>query len=73
MVRIENNSHMLEITCYVAFFEIFKVFLALSRIKWFKLGLFSTKLGTQHYQVPIIVLKLVESKSNNHMLEITCL
>ena len=39
------------------------MFLALSRTKWFKLGLFATKIGTQHYMVYIIVLKWLESKT----------
>ena len=61
MVGIENISHMREITCKDAFLG-YLVFLALSRIKWFKLGLFGTKLGTQHYLVHKIVLKLSESE-----------
>ena len=32
-VRIENNSHMLDIRCYVAFLRFFYVVLALTRIK----------------------------------------
>ena len=44
-------------------FEVFKTFLALSRIKWFKLGLFATKLGAQHYLVYITMLKWLESKT----------
>ena len=43
------------------FFKVFEAFLALSRIKWFKLGLFGSKLGTQHYDVNIVVLKRLES------------
>ena len=38
-------------------------FFAVSRIKWFKLGLFDTKLGTQHYLVYIIVLNWLESRT----------
>ena len=41
----------------------FVSFLALSHIKWFKLGLFATKIGTQHYLAYIIVLKCIESKT----------
>ena len=44
-----------------------------SRIKWCKLVLFGTKLGTQHYLVYVIVFKWLEWKMNIHMLEITCL
>ena len=40
----------------------FLAFLAFSRLKWFKHGLFGTKLGTQHYFVYDIVLKWLESK-----------
>ena len=40
----------------------FEAFLAISRIKQFKLGLFCTKLGTQNYLAYIIVLKLLEFK-----------
>ena len=42
---------------------VFLSVLALSRIKWFKLGLFGTNPGTQYYLVYIIVLKCLESKS----------
>ena len=38
------------------------MFLALSRIKLLKLGLFCTKLGTRHYLVYIIVLKWLKFK-----------
>ena len=38
-------------------------FLALSRIKLFKLGWFCTKHGTQHYLVYIILLKWLDSKT----------
>ena len=48
-------------------------FFAFSRIKWCKLVLFGTKLGTQHYLVYVIVFKWLEWKMNIHMLEITCL
>ena len=44
-------------------FVVFYEFLALSRIKWFKLGLFPMKLGTQLYLVYIIVFKWLESKT----------
>ena len=40
----------------------FKAFLGLLRIKLLKLGLFCTKLGTQHYLKYIIVLKWLELK-----------
>ena len=33
VVRIENHNHMVEITCEVAILRVFKLFLALSRIK----------------------------------------
>ena len=49
----------------------FYAFVALSRIKWFKLGLFGIKLGTQRYLVYKIVLKRLDSKTSP-MLEITC-
>ena len=62
MVRIENNIHILKITCYVLFLR-FLAFFALSRLKWFKLGLFGTKLGTTHDLVYVIVLKWIESKT----------
>ena len=61
--RIKNNSHMLEITCYVVFFKFFLAFLELSWIKLFKLALFCTKHGTQQYSVYIIVLKWLYSKT----------
>ena len=41
----------------------FVSFFALSHIKWFKLGLFATKHGTQHYLVYIIYLKWLETKT----------
>ena len=41
----------------------FVSFLALSHIKWFKLGMFATKIGTQHYLVYIILLKWLETKT----------
>ena len=50
---------------------VFYAFVALSRIKWFKLGLFGIKLGTQRYLVYKIVLKRLDSKTSP-MLEITC-
>ena len=40
----------------------FKAFLAVSRIKQLKFGLFDTNLGTQHYLVYIIVLKWLDLK-----------
>ena len=46
-----------------SFWGFFLEFMALSRIKKFKLGLFATKLVTQHYLVYIIVLKLLQSKT----------
>ena len=42
---------------------VFWAFLALSRIKWFKLGLFCMKLGTQNYLVHSIVMKWLELKT----------
>ena len=51
MVRIENNSHMLEITWHVSFLKFLLAFFAFYQIKLFKLGLFATKLGAQHYMV----------------------
>ena len=62
MVRIKNNSHMLVITCSVAFFRFCNLF-ALSRIKWFKLGLFATKHGIENYLVYNNFLKWLESKT----------
>ena len=59
MVRIENNRHMLEITCEVAFIRLFSV-LAFYRKKWCKHGLIPTKLDTQHCLVDVIVLKWLE-------------
>ena len=50
MVWFENNSHMLDITCWVAFLS-FLIFLALSRIKCFKHCLFHTKPTAQHYLI----------------------
>ena len=44
-------------------FEVFLAFLALSRIKWFKLCLCAMKLSMQHYLVDVIVLNLLESKT----------
>ena len=44
-------------------FKVNKAFLALTRLKSLKLGLFSMKLGTQHYLVCIIVLKWLELKT----------
>ena len=44
----------------VVFMDIF--FLALSRIKYLKLGIFCMKLGTQQYLVDIIMFKWVELK-----------
>ena len=38
----------------------FLVSLLISRMKWYKLGFFVMKLGTQHYLVYIIVLKCLE-------------
>ena len=43
-------------------FRVFYAFLALARIKWFKLGFFGTKLAKQHYLLYIIVLKWLEFK-----------
>ena len=40
----------------------FFAFLALSRIKWFKLGLFAMRNGTYHYLTYIIVLQWLELK-----------
>ena len=62
MVRIENNSHMLGITCKVAIFSLLKTFLALIRLLSLQLGLFRMKHGAQHYSVYIIVLKWLDLK-----------
>ena len=48
MVKIENDSHMFEIMCEVGFFSRFNAFLALTRLKSFKLGLFGIKHDTQY-------------------------
>ena len=48
----------------------FKAFLALSCLKYLKLGLFYTKLGTLHYLVSFIVLKVVRFENHSHMLQI---
>ena len=40
----------------------FSIFLH-SRIKWFKLGLFGTKLGIQYNMLYVIVWKWLESKT----------
>ena len=53
-------------------FKGFLAFLALSRIKWFKHGLFDTNLGIQNYLAYVILLKIVRISINSHMLEITC-
>ena len=49
------------VICFILYamlrFWCFKAFLALCRIKWFKLGLFITNLGTKHYLVYINFLK----------------
>ena len=42
---------------------VFLAFFALSRTKWFQLGLFGTKLGTQYNLLYVIVLKWFESKT----------
>ena len=44
-------------------FNVFKAFLAFSRIKWLKRGLFSRKLVTKNYLVYIIMLKWWQSKT----------
>ena len=54
---------MLEIKFKVAFFKFSSVFLAFARKKLFKLSLFGTKLGTQHYLVCIIVFNWLESRT----------
>ena len=72
IVCTENNSHMHEIKCEATFFSRFNAFLALSRLRSFKLSLFGMKLGTQHYLVYIIFVKWFEWKKNSHILEISC-
>ena len=44
-------------------FEVFVAFMAHSRIKWFKHGLFGTKHNTQHNLVNVIVLKWLTMKT----------
>ena len=61
MVRIENNRHMHEITCEVAFLRLFSVFSTFSH-KVFQTWFTSTKHGTQHYLVYSIILKWLYSK-----------
>ena len=63
MVRIENNSHMLDVTLKVMFLTFCNAFFALTYLKPLKLGLFAMKLGTQHYLVCIIVLNWLELKT----------
>ena len=53
----------LELRAKLRCWAFFLAFLALSRIKWFKLGFFGTKLGTEHYLVYVIVVKWLESKT----------
>ena len=71
IVRIENNSHMLESTCYVPFYSFLSVFGTFS-YNVIQIGLFGMKHGTEHYLVYTIMLIWLETK-NSHMLEITCL
>ena len=63
MVILKKDSHMLETMCKVTFLKFFLAFLALSRIKWFKFGLFGTKHGTHYNLLYVIVLKWLESKT----------
>ena len=53
------------------FFSFLKTFLAFTRLKSFKLGLFGMKLGTEHYLVDII-FEIFKIENNRHMREITC-
>ena len=67
MIRIENISHMLKIMCYFAFLKFFLGFLAFSRTKWFKLGLFGNKQGKQGIYYYVEMVRIVNT---SHMLQI---
>ena len=71
VVRIENHSHMLEITSYVAILWVFKLFSTLA-LKvdqtWFVLHeTWHTSLFNIYYCVEV-----VRFQNHCHMLEITC-
>ena len=71
MFRIENNGHMLEITCQVAFLMLFKLFgtcsLKVVRTSFVWNETWHTTLISIYYG-----FELVGIENNSHMLEITC-
>ena len=72
MVRIENNSHMIEITCYVGAFMVFKTFFCIFSHKvvkiWFVLlETWHTTLFGIYYCVDMIKIE-----NNAHIPKIMC-
>ena len=59
----------LKLRAKLHFWRLFSVF-AISRIKWFKLGLFDTKHGTQHYLAYVFLLKWLATKNINIYLKL---
>ena len=59
----------LKLRAKLHFWMLFSVF-GISRIKWFKLGLFDTKHGTQHYLAYVFLLKWLATKNINIYLKL---